>query len=520
MNSITSSNQELLQVHNFHIGLIKTYTFILNNRIADLPSNFSEVFVSKVKEIQDLIRDPIVRKHLFNPKLIKPFNATYSEDIIFETNNGFLYENYLYELNNFATGIKPLSDFTRSMHLSFTKRFKIHLFEYTDSVLSNLEDELEEAGNEYSMLFTQVLVTMISIASVAITGIVIYQIIVSTSFNGFYDIFLCVESDVICKITHYIQTITKIVQYKFSDKELEDAPGPKDLKLISPEIIKRNSRQWLTKKRISNLKKFTIGLAIICLFGVFTLGYFYINEWQSQLIEKLVDLREDSVKILDSQILLINLLLNAKDFYINPITVFLMNPEYVDFLNAKYSTNKTENEAFVFSDSRISDLYKKSICGLVNTTSPFFNDSCSEVYSGLLDNNMEVIAGILYSKLKFVFTNESLVHYNYTSWHINELDKVNLYLEMCVGEIYSNWSAIYDQEFQVATILQIGIIAAKGLILLALTAIYLRLSLGSLKFTYSQAREIFLHLLPAGTLSRNKLAQSRLRKIGFLRNQN
>jgi hypothetical protein len=167
-----------------------------------------------------LIRDPIVRKNLFNPKPIKAFNATYSEDIVFETNNGFLYENYLYELNNFATGIKPLSDFTRSMHQSFTKRFKINLFEYTESVSVNLQDELKETGEKYSKYFTDVLIVLMSIASFAIFSIVIYQIIVSTSLNGVYDIFLCFESDVICKITRYIEAITKIVQYKFSDKGL------------------------------------------------------------------------------------------------------------------------------------------------------------------------------------------------------------------------------------------------------------------------------------------------------------
>jgi hypothetical protein len=155
----------------------------------------------------------------------------------------------------------------------------------------------------------------------------------------------------------------------------------------------------LVQEKISGLKKFTISLTIICLFGVFTLGYFYINDWQSHMIEKLVKLREDSIKIMDSQIIFINLLLNAKDFYINPNTVLLMNPEFLDGIKASYSTNKTENDAYVFSDSRISDLYKKSFCGFVNTTSPFFNDSCSEVYSSLLDNKIEVIAGILYSNL-------------------------------------------------------------------------------------------------------------------------
>jgi hypothetical protein len=516
LSGLESFNNEQLNLQTFQFRIINSYNYLISSRIAGISLNFKDNFALEQGEIRTLIRDANLRRNLFNPSLNEVFNCTNLRGEFYETNKGFLVEEYLYESNNYLIDASLFSNFTRSVHKSFFNRFKVNLFPFMTELLEALNKENADKAAKFEFNMRLVLILLVVVAVFTCIFITSSQIRIYVFVKRAYDIFLHIGDPEIRELIAYNEAANNFLKMKILSEISKNSEIQPDNPNLKSQVKNKTMKSWYVKEDISNFKKFVYIFLFALSFTLLTLAYIYFNLWQLYMITSLNKTQNDGSKIADSRITLTSLILNSKDYFINPDVTSLMSQDYKNWLRLRFSFSMSKDERLSFSDPEVSNSYKENFCKHVNSTMGNLNDPCDKVFSEILNNNVETIMNILYSKLQFVFSNETTQKYNFTSWQINELDKVNQYFSTGIENIYDKRKIGFISEMQLTKTLQIVITVIKSLSLIIGTGLYIRIAVRSILTVYKEARSIFKQLVPSGALDQNQPIQVQLYRIGFL----
>lgn len=516
LNSLTPIKEEYRLISDFDSNVKSTYNFLLNKRMADFEFNSTAIFETKIRKAKALMLESRIRKHVFNPDYNPIFNATYMFDITFSANHAFLVENFLFEMTSYIFNTENITTFGETLHQVYVNRFNANIFPFFSGIQTNIQtnflDSVSFQLDSFSFMILGFLATFTALSII----VSIYQLQVIKNIMKIADPFLYIDDKRIDQIISYYNMAIQYFKKRFDPHaEAESFLMPDRSILVSQQNLNEKRRQWKNQNSLSWCFLFIYFGATILGLGLFCCIYHFVNQWQISLMRTLVELQEDGIKILNDRNGMISLTMHAKDYYLYPQSFAKLNQTYVGRLKNLIFLSGSFSDDSEFSEASLSEMYKKNFCANVNQIQMLDNSSCSDIYSSILLNNIPTIKNILGSKLNFLFKNESLLTYNYTSWHAEELDRLSLFIENGLNAIYAQWETIFANKVSSIATIQKLICAIVCLLMVATLGIYFVVGIARLNRNYRKVRKLFLHLIPDDTLYKNKMIKVQLSKAGI-----